>query len=74
MEEIAALLKRARGARTQSEIADEIGCSQPLVSKWESGNGFPTLAKHEAVADAYGVSRRTLRSLLIRRLEAGGDS
>jgi transcriptional regulator with XRE-family HTH domain len=69
MVDIAALLRKARGKRGQAEIADAAGCSQPLVSKWESGICAPSLAIHERVADAYGISRRKLRALLIERLE-----
>jgi transcriptional regulator with XRE-family HTH domain len=71
MVDIAALLTRARGNRTQAEIAEAIGRSQPLISKWESGRSVPTLADHGAVADAYGINKRTLRALLIKRLETG---
>lgn len=46
---------REKAGKTQQEIADEVGVTQPLIHKWESGDGFPRTEDIRRVAKAYGV-------------------
>lgn len=48
--------ERNRKRMTQKELADAIGVSDVIVSKWESGNGNPTISNLCQVANALGVS------------------
>jgi transcriptional regulator with XRE-family HTH domain len=50
-------LKRARKklGKSQQQIANEVGCTQPLVSQWENGDGLPPTERVRAVAAAYGL-------------------
>ena len=58
-----ALIAEARKARglTQRQLAETLHISDRTVSKWERGAGFPDVALLEPLADALGL---TVRSLL----------
>lgn len=51
------LLRAARDSakKTQSQIADEVDVTQPLVTKWERGEAIPQPAQWRDVAAAYGI-------------------
>ena len=40
---------------TQLELADQLHYSDKLVSKWESGNGFPDIFTLKTLADFFGI-------------------
>lgn len=40
--ELSEMVKRARGARTQAELAEELGVSPQAVSQWETGAYEPS--------------------------------
>lgn len=50
-------LKRAREklGKTQTDIANELGRTQPTVHAWESGDASPRAKDIRAVAKAYGL-------------------
>lgn len=51
---------RKRLDKTQTQIAEEIGVPQPLISRWESGDGFPRTEDVRRVAKAYGLKPEQL--------------
>ena len=57
------LIAEARKAKglTQRQLAETLHISDRTVSKWERGAGFPDVALLEPLADALGL---TVRSLL----------
>ncbi len=61
-----ALIAEARKAMglTQRQLAETLHISDRTVSKWERGAGFPDVALLEPLADALGL---TVRSLLRSR-------
>ncbi|MCC5636371.1 helix-turn-helix domain-containing protein [Nostoc sp. CHAB 5844] len=50
------ILNRAKGDRSQSELAKLLGVSSSAVQKWLSGNGFPSSDNLEKIAKAAGLS------------------
>lgn len=46
---------RERADKTQAQIADELGVTQPLIAKWEKGDGLPKTEDVRRVARAYGL-------------------
>lgn len=55
--EIGQRLRDARVAadKSQSDIADELGKTQPTVSSWESGHSLPDTKDVREVAASYGL-------------------
>jgi transcriptional regulator with XRE-family HTH domain len=51
---------RKRLDKTQSQIADELGLPQPLISRWETGDAFPRTEDVRRVAKAYGLKPEQL--------------
>jgi transcriptional regulator with XRE-family HTH domain len=51
------LMRAARllAGKSQYEIATELGVAQALVSKWETGKGWPSTKNIRRVAKAYGL-------------------
>lgn len=47
---------RQRHGLTQEELAQIIGFSSKSVSKWEGGNGFPTIETLVLLADVFNIS------------------
>ena len=47
---------RKKEGLTQKELAEQIGYTEKSVSKWESGNGLPTVEVLLALADLFCVS------------------
>lgn len=52
-------LRKSKGI-TQKELANKLGVVPKTVSKWETGHGFPDVTLLPALADALGVSERSL--------------
>lgn len=46
--------RKAKGL-TQVELAEGINYSDKLISKWESGNGFPDIFTLKILADFLGI-------------------
>lgn len=46
-------LRKARGTRTQAEVAKEIGVSQTTIALWENGEVSPRAARLRALAKFY---------------------
>lgn len=44
---------RERQGKTQSQIAAELGVTQPLIAKWEAGDGLPQTKDIRNVARVY---------------------
>jgi transcriptional regulator with XRE-family HTH domain len=73
MTHLAALLKRARGAKgwSQKHLADTIGVTPGFVAKLEAGHAFPSYERCLALANALGLSLDDLLSRVEEaRLEA----
>lgn len=51
---------RKRLKKTQQQIADELDVPQPLVSRWEAGDGYPQTKDIRRVARVYGVKPERL--------------
>lgn len=51
---------REKAEKTQSQLADELGVTQPLIAKWEAGKAFPKTEDIRRVADAYGLKPEQL--------------
>jgi transcriptional regulator with XRE-family HTH domain len=49
---VASAIRRARGSRSQAEIADALGVDQSTVARWENGS---TAIPHTRLADLLGV-------------------
>ena len=47
---------RRRAGLSQEALADRLGVSRQSVSKWETGESTPDIAKLPALAAAFGVS------------------
>lgn len=47
---------RARRGLTQDQVAQQLGCHESAVSRWESGSRFPTAEDLVALADLFRVS------------------
>ena len=47
---------RREHAFSQSKLAEAVGVTQQCVSKWERGEGEPTLSYLWKLADIFGVS------------------
>ena len=47
---------RKKMGKSQEELAEELGVSRQAVSKWETGESEPELAKLRALATAFGVT------------------
>lgn len=50
------LQKRKEEAKTQKEIADELGVTYQAVSRWENGDSIPDIETLCLIADLYHVS------------------
>lgn len=50
------IVSRAKGDRSQSEFARELGVSSSTVQKWLAGDGFPSSDNLEKIAKAAGLS------------------
>ncbi len=48
-------LRKAAGL-SQEQLADKLGVSRQAITKWETGNGEPTLENLRAVATLFRVS------------------
>ncbi|HET7085149.1 MAG TPA: helix-turn-helix domain-containing protein [Rhizomicrobium sp.] len=59
---IAAGRKRA-GVKKQADLADKLGCSQQLVSRWEAGLSRPQPEQLAALAPLIGVKEASLRRI-----------
>lgn len=61
-EKTGALIRALRAERgmTQLELAERTGVTDKAVSKWERGCGVPDISLLPALAEALGVSARTL--------------
>lgn len=46
---------REKAKRTQSQLAEELGVTQPQIHKLESGEGLPLTGEIRRVAAAYGI-------------------
>lgn len=71
-----ALIRALRQERqlTQSALAETVGVSDKAVSKWERGCGAPDISLLPALAEALGVSARTLlRGEREENLPTNGD-
>lgn len=53
-------LARERSGRSQQEVADALGVSQPTVHSWESDEKRPRADRLAEVAAAYGVDVRRI--------------
>jgi len=47
---------RKKAGYSQEEMADKLGVSRQAVSKWETGEAVPELAKFTAIAKLFGVT------------------
>lgn len=72
MSRLAVLLTKARGKRTQTEIAGLLNVSQPLIWKWENNKGAPVLNDVPLVSRVYGIDGDELRDLVLARLMSNG--
>lgn len=61
---------RERAARSQDEIAAELGVTQPCISKWEAGDSIPKPGETRQIAAAYSVNHKTLLRSVLAALEA----
>ncbi len=61
---------RERAKKTQAQIADELGVTQPAVHKWESGDGVPRNEDLRRVAAVYGLDPKRFIAAVIVRAEA----
>jgi transcriptional regulator with XRE-family HTH domain len=54
---VGALMRAARTKlkKTQSEIAAELGCTQPSVANWENDHTLPRTEEVRTVAKVYGL-------------------
>lgn len=50
-----AALAEARGGRTQKEMAEAIGVSQPTIAEWERGSKLPRSSRIAQVSAVYGL-------------------
>jgi transcriptional regulator with XRE-family HTH domain len=55
-ERLIEIITRAKGDRSQGELAAELGVSSSAVQKWLSGAGFPSSDNLEKIAKAAGLS------------------
>lgn len=46
---------RDRLGKSQAQIADELGVTQPLIAKWEAGRSSPRTEDVRRVAAVYGI-------------------
>jgi len=53
---------RKKAGYSQEEMADKLGVSRQAVSKWETGEAVPELAKFTAIAKLFGVTTDWLLS------------
>ena len=53
-----ALIKRLRESRkmTQHQLAEKLSVSDKVISKWETGRGYPDISLVEPLSSALGVS------------------
>ena len=51
---------REKSGLTQMELAEKLGYTSKSVSKWESGNGLPTLPVMTQIAQLFSVSLDSL--------------
>ncbi|NDJ20923.1 helix-turn-helix domain-containing protein [Nostoc sp. B(2019)] len=59
------IVNRAKGDRSQTEFARELGVSSSAVQKWLAGNGFPSSENMDKIAKKAGLSGiDSLRSYL----------
>jgi transcriptional regulator with XRE-family HTH domain len=56
-ERLGDILRQARGKRTQAQVAEAIGTTISMVSKYENGHTVPSLdgGQFFKVCDGYGV-------------------
>ena len=72
MNRLALFLTKARGVRSQTQVARSAGVSQPLVWKWEHGKCTPALNDAARVARAYDCDEQRLRDLIVESLIGRG--
>lgn len=53
---------RVEKNKTQNELANELFVSRTAISKWESGNGFPSIDSLKLIASYFNVSVDSLLS------------
>jgi len=65
MQEFPEMLRqlRTRCGITQSQLAQQLGCSQRTISKWEAGEGMPRINLVVKLAAALGVPAETFTRL-----------
>ncbi|MCC5618830.1 helix-turn-helix domain-containing protein [Nostoc sp. CHAB 5836] len=69
------IVDRAKGDRSQSALARELGVSSSTVQKWLSGNGFPSSENMDKIAKKAGLSGiDALRSYLKGEAESSADT
>lgn len=56
---------RKAAGLSQDAAADLLGVTQPAVSAWESGAGYPTPANLVALADLLGLNEGVLLRLMV---------
>src|SRR5690349_16109075 len=61
---------RQHSGQTGHVLAENLGWTQPRISKIENGKQLPTVADVEAFAKACGADQTTVQELLISRAEA----
>lgn len=51
---------RRKNLLTQAELAELLGISAQAISKWEKGEGTPTVPTLQKLAELYGVTMEAL--------------
>jgi transcriptional regulator with XRE-family HTH domain len=59
---------RRKADKTQTEVAKEIGVTQPTISDWESGETHPRPEYWLRIADAYAVPVARLKAAAVSRM------
>lgn len=78
-EQLAGILREARGARTRTSLAEAAGVVDATLGDLERGRANPTLAYAESVGELYGIelqltSRRRRPRRGDDRARRGGDN
>lgn len=67
---IGALLRLARGDRTQQQLADELGVSQAALQRWETGSRIPEGHLFVRMSKVLGVSIEVIARAVTETVEA----